>query len=115
MEIKKILKHLNYELTTEEAELVLKINSRSSKAEKEYFMKNLYGKGGINHIAEVGMYVVMNEDGRHWFPMKSLQYPEGAKAFAENLKKSDGIITEYQIIKIEEIINKKITKITVCN
>lgn len=115
MEIKKILEHLNYEFTPEEVEKVLKINSSSTKSEKEYFMKNLCGKGGINHIAEVGMYVVVNEDGRHWLPMKSLQYPEGAKAFAENLKKSDGIIMEYQIIRIEEIINKKITKITVCN
>ena len=47
MEIKKILEHLNYEFTAEEATQVLKINSRSSKEEQDYFMKNLYAKGGV--------------------------------------------------------------------
>ena len=112
MEIKKILEHLNYEFTAEEAEQVLKINSRSSKEEQDYFMKNLYAKGGVNSIAKVGTYVVISADGKKWVPENILQYPEGAKAFAENLKKSEGI-TEYEIIRIEEIINEKITKIKV--
>ena len=113
MEIKKILEHLNYEFTAEETEQVLKINSRSSKEEQDYFMKNLYAKGGVNNIVEEGTYVVINADGRNWIPENILQYPEGAKAFAENLKKSECIITEYEIIRIEEIINGKITRITV--
>lgn len=113
MEIKKILESLNYEFNAEEAVKVMKINSRTTKDEIDYFMKNLYGKGGINYIAEVGMYVVVTNDGRKWIPATYLQGPVGAKVFAENLKKSEGIITEYNIIRIEEIVNKKITKIQV--
>ena len=113
MEIKKILEYINYEFTAEEAEKVLKINSRSSKEEQDYFMKYLYGKGGVNSIAKVGTYVVISADGKKWVPENILQFPEGAKAFAENLKKSEEIITEYEIIRIEEIINKKITNIKV--